>query len=92
MASRHGTSSWARTAFALGLVASLAGAVAAQPAPSCEDQLRAARVLGDRYHRSRGQGELEAAAVIADLLKEIERQRAALEAAHRPAKPEAPKP
>ena len=53
----------------------------AQQAPSCEDQLRATRILAERYQRSRQRAEVEASGMIADLLKEVERLRAALEAA-----------
>ena len=59
--------------------------------PSCEDQLRAARVLADRYQRSRMQSEIETSALIADLLKQNAELRAALEAAKAAKAPTEPK-
>ena len=56
-------------------------AAPAEPQTSCEDQLRATRILAERYQRSRQRAEVEASAMIADLAKEVERLRAALEAA-----------
>ena len=67
----------AATVAALLLPAAPAGT---QAPPACEDQLRATRILAERYQRSRQRAEVEASAMIADLAKEIERLRAALEA------------
>ena len=66
---------------ALLVVAAPAAPAHSQAPPTCEDQLRATRILAERYQRSRQRAEVEASAMIADLAKEVERLRAALEAA-----------
>ena len=78
------TRSLALGALALGLVLLPPGGQILAQAPSCEDQLRAARVLADRYQRSRSQAEIETSALIADLLKQNADLQAQVEAAKRP--------
>lgn len=84
---------WRSSIMLAGLLLAIPGGASQAQAPlGCEDQLRATRVLADRYQRSRTQSEVETAAVIADLLKQIEQLTASLHAATAQPKPEAPKP
>ena len=54
-------------------------ATAQAPRP-CEDQLRATRILAERYALSRQRAEVEAAHAMAELLKQIEGLRAQVRA------------
>ena len=63
-----------RSLSALGCLLVLAATpvAAQQPAPSCEDQLRAIRVLAEQMARSRSQSELDLSQTVAALLKQID--------------------
>ena len=62
------------------LVAIMPFKATAQAPRLCEDQLRATRILAERYALSRQRAEIEAAHAMAELLKQIEGLRAQVRA------------